>query len=423
MSRIVLHSMAHRGDVFPYVPIASELSRRGHDVTYVVPREFHEVLAGEPFRCAHSGTDFSPIELDECGPFIARWGKRLGGAMLLRLYFGRFTVPHLPALFEAIDDELANADLLVSHPAASIVGAMSCERRGLPWIVGDLFPMLVPTSHAPPAAMPNLGRRVNKALWRLGSSRAVDPFTSRRDFVRFRTSLGLSTPREWNVIDARLSPHRNLGLASRHYVHQQPDWPANYDLVGFTSWHGPDGGRLPADVVEFLAEGPPPVIVTLGSSGASAKPELFEQVAAMLDQVGERGIFLTSNTAITDRVRGAGVGPPHGVWPFVALAPLLPHARALVQSGAHGTNAMALEAGVPSVIVPSLFDQQWHARRQQELGSGIYARRPRDLPTALRQLLHDDSIGERARELAAQMSTEHGVTTACDEIEAFIARG
>ena len=35
MARIVFHSMAHRGDVFPYVPIASELSRRGHDAENV----------------------------------------------------------------------------------------------------------------------------------------------------------------------------------------------------------------------------------------------------------------------------------------------------------------------------------------------------------------------------------------------------
>ena len=94
------------------------------------------------------GTDFSPVALDEHGAFIARWGMPFGGAGLLRLYFGRFTIPHLAALFEAIDAELAGADLLVSHPAASLVGSMACERRGLPWIVGDLFPMLVPTATA-----------------------------------------------------------------------------------------------------------------------------------------------------------------------------------------------------------------------------------------------------------------------------------
>ncbi len=280
--------------------------------------------------------------------------------------------------------------------------------------------MLVPTAAAPPAGMPDLGRRVNGALWWLGQSRLVGPLTSRRGFVKFRRSLGLDTDSGWNVVGARLSPHRNVGLVSRHYVEPASDWPDNYELVGFTSWRGPNGGLLPDDVEEFLADGPPPVVVTLGTSGASARPEVFEQVAAVLDSLGARGVFLTSNAAVNARVLAAGVGQHHGVWPFVPLAPLLSRASGLVQSGAHGTNAMSLEAGVASVIVPCMFDQLWHARRQRELGSGVWVRRDRDLSGALRRLLTDESLGERARGLAAKIGTENGVATACDRIEASL---
>ena len=367
--------------------------------------------------------DFSPAALDEHGAFIARWGMPLSGAGLLRLYFGRYTVPHLATLFEAVDVELADADLLVSHPAASLVGAMSCERRGIPRIVGDLFPMLVPTATVPPAGVPNLGRRGNSAVWRLGQSRVAGPLTSRRGFVKFRHSLGLRTEPGWNVTGARLSPTRNLGLVSRRYVDVAPDWPVNYDLVGFTSWHGPDGGRLPAHVEKFLAGGPPPVVVTLGTSGASARPEVFEQVAAVLDNLEARGVFLTSNEAVTERVRAAGVDQRHGVWPFVPLAPVLPHALGVVQSGAHGTNALTLEAGLPSAIVPCMFDQRWHAQRQQRLGTGVWVRRESDLSAAIRQLLTDEGLRERAAELGARLRAEDGINAACDEIEAFLRAG
>lgn len=37
MARIVFYSMAYRGDVLPYAPVAAELARRGHDVTFVAP--------------------------------------------------------------------------------------------------------------------------------------------------------------------------------------------------------------------------------------------------------------------------------------------------------------------------------------------------------------------------------------------------
>ena len=131
-------------------------------------------------------------------------------------------------------------------------------------------------------------------------------------------------------------------------------------------------------------------------------------------------MFLTSNAAVTDRLR-ARIQPVHGVWPFVPLAPLLPRTCGLVQSGAHGTNAIALEAGVPSVIVPCLFDQLWHARRQDELGTGTWARRRRHIPNAVQRLLHDNTLGEQARAMSAQLAAEHGTHTACDEIEAFMS--
>lgn len=420
MSKVVFHSMAHRGDVFPYVPIASELARRGHDVSYVVPREFHSVFAGEPFRCVHSGTDFSPITLDEHGAYIARWGMRLGGGALLPLYYGKFTVPFLPQLFTAIDDELADADLLFSHPAAATIGAMSCERRGLPWMVGDLFPMLVPTASAPPAGMPDLGPRSNRALWRIGRSRASGLLTSRRHFLRFRRSLGLETPRGWNVIDARLSPMGNLGLNSPHYVTPADDWPDDYRLTGFTLWQGPDGGAIADDVGEFLEAGAPPVVVTLGTSGASARPEVFAEVAAVLDGLGMRGLFLTSNAAVTSRVR-AGVGPAHGVWQFVPLAPILSRVAAIVHSGAHGTNALAMAAGLPSAIVPCMFDQQWHAQRQEELGTGVWVRRPRDLGTAIGRIVSDVAMSEAAAALGSHLRAEDGTTAACDAIESALS--
>lgn len=420
MARIVLHSMAHRGDVFPYVPIGAELARRGHDVDFVVPREFHPLFAEEPFRCTHSGTDFGPAALDDHGEFIARWGMRLAGSGLMRLYFGRFTVPHLDALFTAVDDALADADLLVSHPATSIIGAMSCERRGIPWIVGDLFPMVVPTATAPPAGIPDLGPRANRLAWRVGRSRLGGPATSRRHFVAHRRHLGLATRRGWNAIDDRLSPHLNLALVSPHYVDVAEDWPDNYEVVGFTHWAGPGRGRLPHDVIAYLADGAAPILVTLGTSGASARPEVFGQIAELLDERGERGIFLTSNPTVTAHVRET-IDRRHGVWQFVPLGPLLRHVRAVVHSGAHGTNSMVLAAGLPSVIVPCMFDQLWHARRQETLGTGIAARHRRHLRPAIDRLLHDPSITDNARRIGRSLAGEDGTAVACDAIDRFLA--
>jgi UDP:flavonoid glycosyltransferase YjiC (YdhE family) len=420
MARVVVHSMAYRGDVFPYVPIASGLARAGHDVTFVVPREFHPLFAAEPFRCVHSGTDFGPVALDEHAAYLDRWGNRMGGAMLLRLYFGTFTIPHLPALFEAIDHELADADVLVSHPAAAVVGAMSAERRGVPVIVGDLFPMLVPSEHVPMAGAPYLGRRVNRAILRLPKTRLADPLTCANGFRAFRSQLGLSND-GWDVLSARLSPTNNLGLMPSAYIDRQPDWPDTYRLVGFTPWDGPDGGRLDDATEAFLDAGPPPVIVTLGTSAASARPEVFDAAVAALDDASARGVFLTSNAALADRVTELA-GDRHLVRSFAPLAPLLRRSRAIVHSGAHGTNSLALLAGVPSVVVPCLFDQVWHARRQQELGTGVWVRRRRQLSAAIAAVLGDraEEHRDRARAFAAEIAHEDGATAMVDEVASVL---
>ncbi len=225
-----MYSMAYRGDVFPFVPIASELSRRGHDVVFVGPEELRDEFAAEPFayRDGDCG-DLTPTRLDAYGDYIRRWGRVLSGGMLLRLYFGQLCVPRLPQLYDAIDGALEGADLLVSHPAASIVGRMACEVRGLPWIVGDLFPMLTPTDAWGPA-IPGLGRTrgpVSRAVvrrtWGVGRSPLGRWLSSERGFATFRSSLGLTTARG-DAVYGRLSPHRNVVLVSSQYFPPAPDW-------------------------------------------------------------------------------------------------------------------------------------------------------------------------------------------------------
>lgn len=420
MAKIVVYSMAYRGDVFPYVPIATELARRGHDVVYVVPREYHPLFEAEPFRCAHSGTDFSATSLDEHAAYVDRWGSRLGGAMLLRLYFGVFTIPHLDTLYESVDAEIVDADLLLSHPAASIVGSMSAERHGVPVLVGDLFPMILPSEHVAMVGMPYLGRRANRAMIRFATSSWSDRMTGAGAFRDFRARLGLPTD-GWNVIDGRLSPTSNLGLAPSAYVERQPDWPENYRLVGFTPWIGPDGGQLDDDVQEYLDAGEAPVVVTLGTSAASARPEVFDAAVAALDELGVRGVFLASNDELEQRI-SAVAGSNHLVRRFIPLAPLLDHARAIVHSGAHGTNSLALLAGVPSVIVPCIFDQVSHAKTQEALGTGARVRRRGGLGRALQSVLDaDNGYAHRARSFAAEIAHEDGVTAAANEAEALIA--
>jgi rhamnosyltransferase subunit B len=425
VARIVVHSMGSRGDVFPYVPVANELCDRGHDVTFVVPREFHPLFARERFECRHSGTDFGPREFDRHAAYIARWGRVFSGAMLFRLYFGRLISPYLPQLHAAVDDALKDADLLLANSSTSSVARIAADERDVPWVGGDLLPFLVPSAEYAPPGIPvpqhlgELSRRMNRAVWSLGSSRLarmLPPSRFERDFASFRAEHGLTTPRDY-VIAARFSPVLNVNLVSRYYFPPARDWPANYQTVGFTHWSGPRGSALPDDVEAFLAAGDPPVLVTLATIAASAAPQVFAAAATVLDRLHLRGIYLVSNEANVAALAGRA-----GVWPFVPLEPLLPRCRAAIHSGSGGTSAMVLGAGLPSVVIPGVGDQRWHGQRQRELGTGIFLRRGSQpaLRSAIEAVVANPSYRSNAESISSAMANEDGPRSAADAIEALL---
>lgn len=419
MAKIVLLSMAYAGDVHPFAPVASELANRGHDVTFVAPREFHDSFASEPFACAHSGSDFGPSALNQHGPWLAKWGMRLGGARLLELYFGEFTVPHLDAQFDAVHSALEGADVLFSHSTAAVVGAMAAEARNIPWISGDLFPMLIPTAtRSPIAAITSLGP-LNKVAWRIAQSTRPERLTYSKAFAGFRRKKGLDATVR-SAIEMRISPHLNLGMASPAYIPPAPDWPANYHLTGFTHWEN-EGAELPAGLQDFLDDGPPPLLITLGTLAAAAFPERFDAAVRAAQRQGIRTVSLCSLDSTVDHLRATYDPEQHGAWRFAPLAKVLPHVCGVVHSGSHGTNSMALTAGLPSVISPAIVDQVWHAKRQTELGTGVHAKRASDLDEAIERILTDGPMRRVVEAFGAELRLESGSTHTADRIEAFLA--
>ena len=143
-------------------------------------------------------------------------------------------------------------------------------------------------------------------------------------------------------------------------------------------------------------------------------------MANTLDELGLRGLFLVSDESnITGPLRDRP-----GVWPFVPLHLVLPRCRAVVHSASLGTTAAVLEAGIPSLAVPLLFDQIWNAYRTAQLRAGLVLRRPSRprLRRLVEQLVTDRSLEENARDLSARLRPECGAARAADTIEAALER-
>ena len=145
------------------------------------------------------------------------------------------------------------------------------------------------------------------------------------------------------------------------------DWPARMHVTGYWFLDPPPGWQPPADLMQFLSDGPPPVSIGFGSM-ASGDPQAMLQVTLdALEVSGQRGVLL----------RGwSGIGQDRALPPRVFCADSLPHSwlfprmAAVVHHGGAGTTGAALRSGVPAIVVPLAADQPSWARVVHELGAG-----------------------------------------------------
>jgi sterol 3beta-glucosyltransferase len=145
-------------------------------------------------------------------------------------------------------------------------------------------------------------------------------------------------------------------------------------------------------------------------------------VLAALERAGQRGVLASGwgGLAATDL--------PPSVY-LLDEAPhdwLFPQMAAVVHHGGAGTTAAGLRAGVPTVICPFFGDQPFWGRRVVRLGVGpqpIPQRRPTTdaLSAAIRTVVSDPMMRERAAVLGSAIRAEDGVGNAVTHIEAYIA--
>ncbi len=226
-----------------------------------------------------------------------------------------------------------------------------------------------------------------------------------------RAALGLApvdnvrdhvvTDRPWLAADPVLGP-----------------WPESPDLdvVQTGAWIVADRRPLPAELDAFLDAGTPPVYIGFGSM------PVFDDIARIvIDAVRmqHRRVILSRGWAGLTAVDDIG---DCLVVDEVNHQALFPRVAAVVHHGGAGTTTTAARAGVPQVVVPTMMDQPYWARRVAELGIGtaydVVDRDPTGLPTALELALTDD-IRAQAKEVAATIRSDGAMVAAKLLLEAM----
>jgi UDP:flavonoid glycosyltransferase YjiC (YdhE family) len=233
---------------------------------------------------------------------------------------------------------------------------------------------------------------------------------------RFRKEKGLRGVRG-HLMDWARSPQLVIGLFPDWFALPQPDWPAQVRPVGFPLFDERESATMPQQLLAFLDAGQPPVIFTRGSHSKRSK-DFFYTSVEVCRQTGLRGVLLSPSAEAVPQ------DLPDNVLrvPFAPLSLVLPKAAALVHHGGVGTTGLAFEGGVPQLCIPAVEDQFDNAHRVERLGVGkVMAAKdyqPEQIVAALSDLIGNEEVSARCRELAEKTRGQKPVEEACDLIEA-----
>ena len=420
--RIVLSSFGSLGDIHPLIALAFELRQRGHVPVLAVPELFRSKIVS-------LGLEFAPV-----GPILNPEDNQLV-AMLMDIRKGtERTLREIlfPAIRQSYLELLAavqangGADLLL---AGELVyqAPIVAEVTRIPWASYVLAPLSFFSRYDAPVLPPYpMLARLQPAL--PGMGRVIARFARwvtrswPEPIYQLRSELGLRRGPD-PIFEAKHSPYLVLAMFSRLLGDPQPDWPSATKITGFVFYDGDAGQRdLPPVVQQFLEQGPPPLVFTLGSAAVLDAGDFYQQSALAAGLTGQRAVLLVGG----DPRNIPRKTPRHVcVAQYAPYSRLFPRASIIIHQGGIGTTAQALMAGKPMLVMPYSHDQPDNARRVQRLGVARVIRRSKyTAESAARKinlLLESARIQRRAASLGEQLRREDGLKAACDALEALAA--
>jgi UDP:flavonoid glycosyltransferase YjiC (YdhE family) len=212
-----------------------------------------------------------------------------------------------------------------------------------------------------------------------------------------------------------------LALFSRWLAEHQIDWPRQTIQPGFI-WFDQNAGSLvkTPQLSHFLASGEPPIIFTQGSTAVNNAGDFYAVSAEAARMLNRRALLVGANSFSSLN------SPSILAIPYAPYAQIFPFGAVNVHQGGSGTTGQALRAGRPQLIVPYGWDQPDNAARVERLGVGLHLPRAEwsqgAAAVALKRLLRDDQISQRATRIASEIQAEDGLTSACDAVEALLRR-
>ena len=333
-----------RGDVEPCVAVASELVRRGHQVTMAVPPDQIRFTEAAGVTAVAVGPETAAI-LDAHRDFWTCFFGTPWKVKKLAEARGRIAGPIIDC-WQEMDTKLrslaAGTDLILTGVNFEDAAANVAEHFEIPLATVHYFPQRPNASVAPGLPAP-VSRAAVRFFWWMSW------LATKKIEEKQRLKLGL--PRAKGSAAQRISARGALEIQA----YDAACFPGLADEWAACAEQRPFVGTLTlqlatstdAEVMSWISEGTPPIFFGFGSMPVESPAETIAMIAGACHQLGQRALIGAGWTDFS-----AAESFPHlKMVGAVNYASVFPLCRALVHHGGSSTTPIGLRAGVPQLIL------------------------------------------------------------------------
>lgn len=413
---ITILTIGSRGDVQPFVALGVGLRKLGYQVRLATHAKF------KPFVKKH-GLEFSKIDGDPQDMLlsdVAQAAMKSSNPLLLTRFINEVVIDPILASGPINSwDACLGTDAIISGGLA-FWGIDIAERLEVPCCAGFLQPFS-PTREFPTTTVPPVTERLGgfcnylsftviySLMWRLIRER-VNEFR--------QSTLQLPSTQKSPLVRMQNFGIPILSAVSPSVIPKPLDWSDMDHMTGYWFLDSSPEYSPPENLVDFLANGSPPVYIGFGSMPGHEAKKTTDIALEALKKTGQRGVLVTgwsgiSQSDLPDHILSIE-SVPHD-W-------LFPKMQCIVHHGGAGTTAATFRSGIPGIPIAFLADQHFWAYRAFILGVSPAPIDRRimtvdQLSDAIIESINDPDLRARASKLGKKISAEDGVSKSVSLID------